>query len=240
MNKMLQTTRKRIVFISLFTFHFSLLTHLSAQTIPNGGFEDWWVYPNTIYETPKNWTDNDLLYQHFDPGYKGITVLKTTRSHSGKYALQMGVAFDHDDTVNGGIYSTGTTDSLLQVIYHTSAAGFKCSQKYATFTGFYIFNCLTGDTAVFGAILTKWNWVTRKRDTVVNSILRIGDLHTDYVPFVVPLKYRIKNEVPDTAFVSVGIQSQSVKGAKIGTQLIIDDLSFSGRIGENEEKNQNK
>lgn len=224
--------KKRIVFILFFTFHFSFFTHLFAQTIPNGGFEDWWNYPNTIYETPRGWTNNDLLFQHFDPGYKGVTTIRTTRSHSGKYALQMGVAIDHGDTVNGGIYSAGTMDSLLKVIYHTSAAGFKCSQKYATFTGYYIFEHAPGDTAVFGAILTRWNWAIRKRDTIVNSILRIGDTHSDYVPFVVPLKYRRKNEIPDTAFISIGIQSEYKNAEKIGTSLIIDDLKFSGRADE--------
>jgi len=231
---MIQIIKKRIVLISFFIFSFSFF--ISSQNIPNGGFEDWWNYPNTVYETPKGWTNNDLLYQHFDPGYKGITTIRTTRSHSGKYALQMGVAIDHGDTVNGGVYSTGRMDSLLQIIFHTSAAGFKCSQKYASFTGYYIFEHTEGDTAVFGAILTRWNWATRKRDTIVNSILRIGDLHTDYVPFVVPLKYRRLDEVPDTAFVSVGIQSLPKNAAKIGTSLIVDDLMFSGRADDKDKK----
>lgn len=218
---------KRAAGILFFIFYFSFFVF--SQNIPNSGFENWWNYPNTIYETPQNWTDNDLLYQRFDPGYRGITTLKTTRSHTGRYALQLGVAIDHGDTVNGGIYSTGSMDSLMKVLYHTSSAGFPCSQKYATFTGYYVFNNQPGDTAVFGAILTHWNWVTKKRDTIVNSILRIGDTHNDFVPFVVPLKYRQKVEVPDTAFISIGIQSEYGKPAKIGTVLIIDDLQFSGR-----------
>jgi len=213
-----------------------IITNSFAQSIPNGGFEEWWNYPKTIHETPVGWTDNDLLYQHFDPGYKGITVIRTTRSHSGKYALQMGVAIDHGDTVNGGIYSTGSVDSLLKVIYHTNASGFKCSQRWGSFTGYYIFDHQPGDTAVFGAILTRWNWATHKRDTIVNSILRIGDTHTDYVPFVVPLKYRREKEVPDTAFISAGIQSEESTGAKIGTTLIIDDLEFSGKADKEKGK----
>jgi len=225
---------KRIVIIYLLL---GFAPRIFAQTmpIPNGGFEDWITYPFTIYETPKCWTDNDLLYQRFDPAYKGITVIKTTQSHTGKYALQMGVTFNHGDTVNGGIYSTGNMDSLLRLLQHTAAAGFPCSQKYGNFTGYYIFNALPGDTAVFGAILTRWNWGKRSRDTIVNSVLRTGDVQADYVPFTVPLKYRIKNEVPDTAFISIGIQSQSVKQAKIGTTLIIDDLIFSGRPPHNEQ-----
>ncbi len=95
---------------------------------------------------------------------------------------------------------------------------------------------MPGDTAVFGTILTKWNWVRRRRDTIVNSILRVGDAQADYVPFVVPLKYRIKDEVPDTAFISIGIQSPSVKSAKIGSALIIDDIEFSGRTKIEEKK----
>ncbi len=218
---------KRAAFILFFILHSSFF--IFAQNIPNGDFENWWVYPKSLYETPKNWTDNDLMYQQFDQAYRGITVLKTTRSHSGKYALQMGVAIDHGDTVNGGVYSTGNMDSLMKVLYHTSSAGFPCSQKYGTFTGYYIFDNKPGDTAVFGVILTKWNWVVKKRDTIVNSILRIGDNHTDYVLFVVPLKYRQKVEVPDTAFISIGIQAEFGKPARVGTTLIIDDLQFSGR-----------
>jgi len=224
--------KKIILFCSLFC----TASGLWAQTIPNGGFENWQYYPKTTYETPKGWTNNDLLYQHFDPGYKGVTTLKSTRSHSGRYALQISVTFNHNDTVNGAIYSTGSVDSLVRLLSHTAAAGFPCSQKYESFTGYYIFNCLPGDTAVFGAILTKWNWVKRSRDTLVNSILRTGDMQTDYVPFNVPLKYRIKNEVPDTAFISIGIQSQSVNSAKIGTILIVDDLEFSGRVKKEEQK----
>jgi hypothetical protein len=49
------------------------------------------------------------------------------------------------------------------------------------------------------------------------------------VPFVLPLSYRQKTEVPDTAFISVGIQSGEGKLPKVGTVLIIDDLQFSGR-----------
>jgi len=225
---------KRIIFLCLLAGVGSnlLAQNTPSMSIPNGGFEEWRTYPFSIYETPQNWTDNDLLYQRFDPGYKGITVIKTTRSHSGKYALQLGVAFDHGDTVNGGIYSTGSMDSLMRLLYHTAAAGFPCSRKFENFTGYYIFNCLPGDTAVFGAILTSWNWVKQRRDTIVNSVLRVGDMQTDYVPFIVPLKYRIKNEIPDTAFISIGIQSQSVKQAKVGTSLILDDLEFSGRVME--------
>lgn len=218
---------KRISLISFFILGFSFLGFSQTQNIPNGGFEKWYTYPFTIYETPKGWTDNDLLYQHFDPGYKGITVLKTTRSHSGKYALQLGNSFDHGDTVNGGIYSVSNMDSLMRLLQHRAAAGFPCDRRYESFTGYYIFNALPGDTAVFGAILTKWNWAKQSRDTIVNSVLRTGDVQNNYVPFTVLLKYRIPNEVPDTAFISIGIQS--VKHPRIGTSLIIDDLSFSGK-----------
>jgi len=123
-------------------------------------------------------------------------------------------------------------DSLMQLLQHKAAAGFPCSQKFENFKGYYIFDCLPGDTAVFGAVLTKWNWAKQCRDTLVNSVLRVGDIQTDYVPFIVPLKYRIKSELPDTAFISIGIQSQSVKQAKIGTSLILDDLELSGRVKE--------
>ena len=112
---------------------------------------------------PVSWTDNDLLYQRFDPAYKGVTVIKTTRSHSGKYALQFGVALNHDDTVNGGIYSTGSMDSLMHLLQHSAAAGFPCTEKYENFTGYYIFECVPGDTAVFGAVFTKWNWGKAKQ-----------------------------------------------------------------------------
>lgn len=231
MSKWIHITVKTVG-IAFFILYFLPLAVSQTGNIPNGGFEDWHIYPLTIYETPAGWTDNDILYQHFDPGYKGITVLKTTLSHSGKYALEISTAFDHGDTVNGGVYSTGNLDSLLLLLQHKAAAGFPCDRKYGDFTGYYIFTCLPGDTAVFGAILTRWNWAKQSRDTIVNSVLRTGDMQSNYVPFVVPLKYHIKNEVPDTAFISIGIQS--AKQPKIGTTLIIDDLSFSGRATESD------
>jgi hypothetical protein len=216
----------RSTLLSLLTIHCSFFISF-AQFIPNSSFENWKFFPSTTYMVPDYWISNDILVQRFDAGYKGITVEKIERSHSGKYALKMQVAINHGDTVNGGIYSIGTLDSLLKVIYHTGISGFKFNSRPSTFTGFYIYKGIYKDSGVIGVMLTRWNFKRNTRDTLINATLKVGENTPDYLPFVIPMKYRISDEKPDTALIALGIEGPKGKPAHVGTTFIIDDLNFS-------------
>lgn len=201
-----------------------------AQSIPNYSFENWVYYKGSPIMVPEHWITNDVLTKKFNPAYTGVSVSRLEEPYSGTYALKMEVVIDHGDTVNGGIYSTGTVDSLLMIIYRRKNAGFVCKQRVAVFKGRYVFNSLHGDSAMFGVTLTRWNKIRRRRDTLVNTTLHIGQNAASYLPFVIPLKYHLNNATPDSAFIVIGIQGPGNKPAHRGSMLIIDDLGFEGSI----------
>jgi hypothetical protein len=204
--------------------------NLYAQDVPNHSFEKWVNYNGSEYLVPQHWITNDILTRRFNINYNGVSVSRLEEPHTGDYALKMEVVVDNGDTVNGGIYSTGSLDSLMHVIYRRKNAGFSCKQRAATFTGYYIFTSNQNDSAVMGVTFTKWNSQNHKRDTLVNTTLHIGQNASSYLQFVIPLKYHIDTEIPDSAFIAIGIQGPYGHPAHRGTMLIIDDLGFSGNI----------
>src|SRR4029077_3790290 len=145
----------------------------------------------------------------------------------GKYAVKLQVAVSNRDTINGGLYSTGSVDSLLMIYYKKCSAGFKCTAFINEFKGFYIFNSVKGDIAIFGLDLTKWNKTTHRRDTLANTTMKISKDADRYTPFNMPINYKIAAEAPDTAFITIGINGGGKNAAHPGTLLIIDDFLFS-------------
>jgi len=202
-------------------------TCLSAQTIPNNGFENW-TTDNGMFDCPVRWVTNDMLTHKFNRGYTGHTTTKSDESHSGKYAAKLSVAISGYDTINGGLYSVGSVDSLLKIYFKKWSAGFKCTTAVKEFKGFYVFNTVKGDSAIFGVNLTMWNKNSHKRDTIVNATMKIGKDADRYTPFDMPLLYKLSTEVPDTAFITIGIKGPGKSAAHPGSMLLIDDLLFAG------------
>lgn len=221
--------------LRLFTYSLLLIPYslLKAQDIPNKGFEDWSYYKGSGFEVPTRWITNDVLTAKINPKYKGISTSKTSDAHSGNYAVKMQVVIDHGETVNGCIYSTGSVDSLIFFYQNRANAGFRYAEKATTINGFYKFNSVQGDSAIFGVTLTKWNKAKNQRDTLVNSVFIAGHNTPEYAPFVVSFKYHVNNELPDTALIVIGIQAEQGKTAHAGTTLYIDDIQFGGRMPMN-------
>jgi hypothetical protein len=178
---------------------FISLLRAKAQDIPNGSFELWNNYKNSNIEVPSGWVTNDALTARINPKYKGTSTLKTSEAHTGNYAVKMQVVIDHGDTANGCIYSTANVDSVILLDEGQGNTGFKYLLHATSMKGYYKFNGIAGDSAFFGITLTKWNKQTKKRDVLINTIFLVGQNSPQYIPFVVPLKYHIPNENPDTA-----------------------------------------
>lgn len=82
-----------------FVFLFSLMLSVSAQTVPNSGFETWASSGLFTQEQPQDWTA--ALVGNFTQEVFGIQVpipmntyfgTKSTDAHSGNYALQLNAA----------------------------------------------------------------------------------------------------------------------------------------------------
>ena len=203
-----------------------------AQDIPNGGFENWNFYRGTNFESPAGWTTNDILTYKINPKYKGMSTSKSSEAHTGNYAVKMQVVVDHGDTANGCIYSTTSVDSIILLDEGKANAGFRYFLHATSLNGNYKFTSAAGssDSAFFGITLTKWNKEKHRRDILVNTIFLIGQNSRDYLPFVIPFRYQVQQENPDTALVVIGIQGPHGKPAHEGTTLFIDDIGFAAKM----------
>ncbi|MHB8260286.1 MAG: T9SS type A sorting domain-containing protein [Bacteroidia bacterium] len=196
--------------------------------IPNSGFETWVTNTETPqhYLVPQNWVTIDMVYNSFNSSYTVSSVVRTTQSHSGAYAVLMQTAIGGGDTVGGSLYSC---NSLANFGFPSGYYGFPYTARPAFFQGYYKFTSVGGDVAVAFATLTKWNTATHKRDTVAECYFEATVNATSYTQFSIPLTY-ILNEYPDTAYIQTGVFLYGGGSTHIGTQFYLDDLGFSGSV----------
>lgn len=218
-----------------FTLAASLLISLAsfAQTIPNAGFETWQTETQTPthFLVPTHWVTNDEIINSFTASYSGTSSVQTASSHSGSYAVMMQTVINSGDTVNGAIYSTDSLNQVMADIFGGNyAIGFPDAVRSANLQGYYKFNGTGSDSALIGVILTKWNNVSHKRDTLVMTRYEIGANAASYTMFNFPLIYLINSEYPDTAFVDAGITGPHGKKSHVGTTFYLDDLAFNGTV----------
>jgi len=148
---------------------------ITAQTVPNGDFEDWKTNRANILE-PVGWeTQNDtqLLYVERVEGY------------SGNYAIGLNVIWDNMmQSFSGAVI--------------TSGKDIKISKRYSTLTGFYKGNSNNNDTLEINI-----NFYSNSTITAYGS-LRLLNEDNGWDQFSVPMKY-LSNAKPETASISISI-----------------------------------
>jgi hypothetical protein len=160
--------------------------------IPNAGFETW----SGI--SPTGWlTDNA-------PGVDTV-VFKTTDAHSGTYAVE-GVA----TTLFSAVVSPGLS-SL-----------FTWTTRSATFSGYYKYSPVGGDTLLIAAVLAK------SSTAIAAGILRTTVAQSSYTQFSITLQY-LSSVTPDSGGIDVAIlRASGSSTVHAGSTFKIDDLTFSG------------
>jgi hypothetical protein len=109
-------------------------TFLSAQNVPNGGFEDW------LDGEPVDWTTNNLT--------NFATITQTQPGHSGTYALK-GQAFEIDNKNYGPNLLSGLDD-----------LGIPVSQNYHKLSFYYKFDNGANDRLICAVIIADENFMT--------------------------------------------------------------------------------
>jgi hypothetical protein len=194
-----------------------------AQNVPNGGFENWQTFTNSgsSVQIPQHWWTLDVLAAAFNPTYTGQSTVKTTQSHSGNYAILFQTAINSGDTVNGFIFSSDSVGSF------GLSHGFACSSRPSALSGYYKLNLTGGDSAGILLFMSKWNG--NHRDTLVNKTFVFSTNISSYTQFNIPITYS-SSQFPDSAIIEVGIIGPAGKVSHVGTQLFLDDLTFSGSV----------
>ncbi|NSW45822.1 MAG: T9SS type A sorting domain-containing protein [Bacteroidales bacterium] len=206
--------KKFLLFVSACFISMNFL--MAQPTIPNNGFEQW---TDTI--TPNSWGTTNLNLGFFS--YAPVT--QTTDKHTGSYAMKL-------KTINAsllgllpGIAVTGNIDLLGG---SGITGGVPMTVKPESFSGWFKYNSVNGDTMVIAVIMTKWNGTSR--DTIGMAGVMTNQSVTDYTPFNQPIQYDPPTVVPDT-FQVICVSSAGYAPQENST-LYVDDLSFVGTLGE--------
>jgi hypothetical protein len=199
------------------------LYQASAQNaIPNPGFENWENGGNFFnsYQNPQGWgTLNNAT------SLLGVeTVKRTTNSqfvHSGNAAIKLETFFIAllNRTVQG-ICVTGSINIDTEQV----EGGLPYNLRPDYFSGWFQYYPAGADTGQAAAVLTKWNLLLQKRDTIAIAGKWFLQQNNSYQQFQSPFEYW-SEESPDTLMVILVSSSQFEP--VVGSVMYIDDLSLN-------------
>ena len=193
----------------------SIVSCLYAQ-IPNASFGIWDTIGN--YTVPQGWdnmnpsTANLSIYTCTagTPGTIGATFLKLT-THS---IASMGVV--------PGIASPGVLNKY-DVNHPLPQSGFPYAQRPNYFSGMWQYMAAGRDQGYVEVLLSKWDSVNHKRDTVASLSEKLPGMVMLWQPFSIPLQY-ISAAYPDSAII---VLSASNLAPVSGSILYVDQLAFT-------------
>jgi hypothetical protein len=202
---------------TLFLLLSSFFSFLTSAQIPNASFEDWSpIYYNGItWNEPGGWdTENYFNKNEGEPE----SAVKITTAFDGSYALRLtniNNSYNYPAYAESYSLSNGTSGS--------HKTGFPISTRPSALKGFYKYQYTNKDT--FIATVKVFN-----NGEVVGFGEFLSDSQTSiYTSFSVPIDYLYPGVPFDSA--SILILAGSYRVFKIGSQLTIDNLSFSNTTG---------
>ncbi len=183
---------------------------LSFGQIPNAGFESWTGNNPTGWTTSNDITmPNAITCTQGSPGKVGASYIKLTSK-----------------TVSNSVTSGFAVTGNINVMNANAAPGFPYAKRPTDFTGAYKYTPKTGDLCFIYAVLTKWNTLTKVRDTIAEATLTNNSQVSNWTTFTIPFNYK-GNAMPDTACI---LLTSSGDNAVDGSTLSVDDLAFSGGV----------
>ncbi|MEO5675627.1 MAG: T9SS type A sorting domain-containing protein [Chitinophagales bacterium] len=211
--------KKIILFSVIACFSFTAI----AQLVPNANMEEWEHIGN--YDNPVGWSTPNGLY-----GLLKVVFKDSTEVNSGNYAAKI-VATSFFGLVIPGAMGTGALD--LDNL--TFTGGFPLSDpNVVALIGYYKYTSVGNDSCLIYSILTHWDNVMNKRDTVAVAVF-VSSTASTYTLFSSP--YAVLNaNTPDSALIILAT-ANNVDAAESGSTLWIDDIDFTKAVGIPEIKN---
>ncbi|MFM8432699.1 MAG: T9SS type A sorting domain-containing protein [Bacteroidota bacterium] len=239
-----------LVAVGLFTAFAS-----QAQTIINNSFEQWTGYAGSTTfgipftgQNPNGWSTSDSLSQTYsggssafpgnDPqdGSKSIHLKSTQIT-----AIIQGFPFQitvPGIATNGTLTGDFTSLSTAQIKFIGGTPDTARSSKMLGYLKYVPAAAI--DQAYITVIKLKYNSVTGQRDTIAKGEVTFGDTIAAFQPFEVILNYRDFLNKPDTSLIILksGFLPETVvftnPDVTIGSELTIDQLSFTGFVSVDE------
>lgn len=163
------------------------------------------------------------------PGPK--TTYNTDDSYSGTYAaLLVTGCFSPmgDSIIIPGLIGTDSLD----IPNATISVGKRYTEKPLRFQGYYKYEPVGGDSALFSVLLSKYNTGAHKRDTIALARQVIKNTVSTYTMIDLPLDYSFTDVTPDTLTLlicsSADIRFNDLMNCKgqVGSKLWVDEISF--------------
>lgn len=190
-------------------------TSLAAQTIPNGGFENW---NNTNgYPEPDNWATFNVLSLFVGTEY-GVT--QETPGVVGNSYCRLTCTDDGTGAPFPAVAMTGT----INLVTGTGAAGFPVNSIPTFLSGSYRSSINGDDISGVICYFTKWNAANGVSDTLALGQTQFFTTQSSWANFDAPI-YPILNGVPDSC--TIVLISGAGNAPEIGNYMDIDDLHFS-------------
>jgi hypothetical protein len=210
-------------FIGTWISIFLISIAVSAQSIPNGGFENWTNMGT--YSNPDNWA---TLNAYTAP--MGIaTCTKGTPAPVGSSYLKLISRSVLGFGVIPAIAVCGTIDTSSM----EPLAGFAFNTRPQNFTGKWQYMVFGNDPGYMAATLTKWNTQQMKRDTIAYLYYELPGMVMSWGNFSRPLTY-ISGDYPDSAIIVVSASGQVPFSQDY---LYLDNLAFTGSVAGIDETN---
>lgn len=203
---------KKIIFNFCLTMALGFSISLSAQTIPNSGFESW---TSTTYDEPVSWTSSN------SESLRKIGAVTTTSvSGSTGKGIRMQTKVIGLDTVFGYVfYGANTGDPTL------GHGGLPYSQKPTNITGQCRYSLPGNDTAIIFVVFKKNGVIISNNQMKIRGT---GNQPT-FTSFNYTLAVASATSTPDSVVMAFA-SSNAISGVGIQNNsfLEIDELSFTG------------
>ncbi len=213
-------------------------SHNKAQQIlPDGNFESWSRYtpvpPAHPFDQPTGGFFYTLNILDTIPTPPGITVYKCDTAHTGSYSARC--ITRKIDVLS--ILIPGVVGTLkLNWINNSAILGlpYKWTNKPLRFQGYYQSYPVKNDASAVVLLLSKWNAVSKKRDTIAYNKLVFNGTVSAWTKFDTAVIYRNPNVMPDTICMLLlscaGFNASNLFGStgEVGSQALFDDITLTG------------
>ncbi len=163
--------------------------------ITDGGFEAWSA------GAPTGWSTDNV------PGADTV-IWRTTDAHSGSYAVE-GVA----------------TSYLSAVIPPTLTLMMPWTSRPSSFTGYYKYAPVSGDTLIIAAVFAK------NSSAIGAGLVKLTAAMASYTQFSIPISYS-SSVTPDSTAIQIGIiPASGSSSVHAGSLFKVDDVSYTGATG---------
>jgi hypothetical protein len=203
---------KRLFILLLISILF-ISRNFSQNPVPNSGFENW-----ADDNKPESWYGLTIPIPFF-PIY---TISKTMDAQQGSYA----VLIETQDVILlgpvPGIASLAPISiNLLGGGITFTNAGAPLYVRPTKVSGYFKYEGVDGDTAMFAGVFTRWNSLQNKRDTLAMTGIMVNTTVTNYTTFQFSVNLTQTPDSMNLIFVSsAGFNPQP------GSALYIDNLSM--------------